>query len=255
MSDKNYSNSDKILLGTLKCVNLIVLITGVLINYKLYCMIKKETPGEKGKVLQRIMKNYAIVQAVGWTSLYLPLLVLIGSMDHYGTLFHPCIYVYGINIFLFFYLLLRFYIGLNSMIMAFGRYAFVVHDEKVLKYGVKKLGKILIWSSFIIPLLMSLLGESVITLKYKGFLQSKFGEYEHSCSYPAVNASFVKSEGIGKLYKSPIYKTVHSLLPSWTTQGLYVLFIVTTTILYSNITEGIIYVKSAVFIFRYNQCF
>ena len=254
MSDKNYPNSDQIFLGILKCVNLILLFTGVIINYKLYCMIKKETPGEKGKVLQRIMKNYAIVQAFGWTSVWLPFIVLMVSIDHYGTLFHPCIYVYGTNILIFFYGFLRAYIGLNSMIIAFGRYAFVVHDQKVLKYGVEKLGKILICASFIIPLLISLLGESVITLKYNGWL-SKIGEYEHSCSSPAVNGTFMKSEEIGKLYKSPIYKIVHSLLPSWATQGLYLLFVVTVTILYSNITEGIIYVKSAVFIFRYDQYF
>lgn len=251
MSDKNDSNSDKILLGILKCVNLIVLIIGVLINYKLYCNIKKETPGEKGKVLQRIMKNYSIVQALGWSSVWLPLLVLMVSVDHFGTLFHPCIYVYGTNICIFFYCYLRFYIGLNSLVIAFGRYAFVVHDHKVLKFGVEKLAKILIWSSFLIPLLMTILCESVVTLKYNGWL-SKIGEYELSCYSLSVNGTFIKSGERGEVYKFPIYKVVHSILPSWATSGLYIIFTVITTILYSNITEGIIYIKSALFLFRYN---
>ena len=249
MSDKSESSSDIILLGILKSANLIVLVTGVLINYKLFCNIKKETPGKKGKVLQRIMKNYAIVQVFGWPFVWLPFLLLMVSVDYFPNILHPCIYVYATNISIFFYCFLRLYVGLNSLIMAFGRCAFVVHHEKVLKFGVEKLANILIWASFIIPLLMAILGESVITLKYNGWL-SKIGKYELSCSSSEVNDTFMRSEETVKLYQSPIYKIVHSFLPSWATHGLYILFIVTSTILYSNITEGVIYVRSAVFIFR-----
>ena len=42
-----------------------VIATGIMINYKLYENIRKETPGEKGKVFQQIMKRYAKVQVFG----------------------------------------------------------------------------------------------------------------------------------------------------------------------------------------------
>jgi hypothetical protein len=222
----------------------------VLINYKLFRNTAKETFGEKGKVLQRIMKNYAIIQAIGWPTLGFPSMVLLSVLRRYGNRINPCIYVYGFNIIVFFYGFLRLYAALNSLIIAFGRYAFVIHDNKVLHFGVDKMRRILILSSFIIPFMMSIWFQCVVTLNYNGYL-SEIGEYEPSC-YSSVNNDKVNvSKERDEVYKFPLYKLTYSILPPWAMNGLYVSFIVVCTILFSNIIEGIIYIKSAIFVFRY----
>ncbi len=49
-----------------RIATVLVLVIGVLINYKLFDNTRKERPGEKGKVFQQIMKNYAMIQAISW---------------------------------------------------------------------------------------------------------------------------------------------------------------------------------------------
>ena len=250
MSNQNYSRPDPIALNIFRASYSLVLVTGVLINYKLFRNLTKEKLGEKGKVLQRIMKNYAITQAFGWPTLGFPSMVLMAVLRTYGNLINPCIYVYGCNAIVFFYCFLRFHAALNSLIIAFGRYAFVIHDIKVLEFGVEKMGKILILSSFIIPLMMSIWFQSVVTLNYNGWL-SEIGEYELSC-YSTTNIDKVMiSDEKNEVYKFPLYKLTYSFVPSWAMHGLYLFYIVACTILFSNIAEGIIYIKSAIFIFRY----
>ena len=250
MSSRNYSHPDPTALRIFQASYSLVLVTGVLINYKLFRSTAKETFGEKGKVLQRIMKNYAIVQAFGWPTLVFPSMVLMSVQRAYGNLVNPCIYVYGCNLVVFFYCFLRFYAALNSLIIAFGRYAFVVHDNKVLNFGADKMRKILILASVIIPLMMSIWFQCVATLSYNGYL-SEIKEYELSC-YSSVNKDKVNiSEERDEVYKFPLYKLTYSVLPPWAMNGLYVFYIVVCTILFSNITEGIIYIKSAIFVFRY----
>ena len=249
LSNRNYSRPDQTAVNIFRASYSLVLLTGVLINYKLFRNLTKETLGEKGKVVQRIMKNYAIIQAIGWPLISGALIVLMVLLQTYGDLLNPCIYAHGTDFLIFSYILLRTYVALNSLIIAFGRYAFVVHDNQVLKFGVKKLAKILIWSSFIIPFLMSILCQAVGTIAYNGWLL-EIREYERSCSMSGEIGNLVIDEKRNELYKPAIYKFVHSNLPSWATYGLKIVYIVTSTVLFSNISEGIIYIRSAVFIFK-----
>jgi hypothetical protein len=249
ISGTNNSSPDTLLLTLFRGAMVLVLAVGAVINYKLFDNERKDTPGEKGKVLQRIMKNYAIIQAIGWPLISGALIVLMVLLQTYGDLLNPCIYAHGTDFLIFSYILLRTYVALNSLIIAFGRYAFVVHDNQVLKFGVKKLAKILIWSSFIIPFLMSILCQAVGTIAYNGWLL-EIREYERSCSMSGEIGNLVIDEKRNELYKPAIYKFVHSNLPSWATYGLKIVYIVTSTVLFSNISEGIIYIRSAVFIFK-----
>ena len=97
---------------------------------------------------------------------------------------------------------------------------------------------------------MSIWFQSVVTFKYNGWL-SEIGEYELSCYSTTNNDNVMISGKENEVYKFPLYKLTYSFLPAWAMNGLYVIYIVACTMLFSNITEGIIYIKSAIFIFRY----
>ena len=225
----------------------LVIAIGAVINYKLFDNVRKEIHGEKGKVLQRVMKNYAIIQAIGWPCISVGLMVLMSVLQLYGPQLNPCMYVYGAHILIFFYILLRSYVGMNSLIVAIGRYIFVVHDERVLTLGLDKVAKILISSSFMIPFLMSILAAAVLTVEYNGWL-AEIQVYENACS--GIDLDNLKTNTASALYHSPFYTLVKSSLPDSFTYGLYILYLVLALILFSNIGEAIIYLKSFVFVYR-----
>ena len=228
----------------------LVILLGVIINRKLFKTVANEVTGERGKVFQTILKNYALAQSIGWPLIWI-WFVSLGHMDiAYGHSIPACIYVNSMHLAIFVYSCLRTHVGLTSLILAIGRYIYVVHDRRVLNWGVEFIGKILIRSSLIIPLLMAILSNSVITLEYNGWI-SRIKEYETPC--------YIKEEGYHnstaisdiKVFKLGLYNIVHEIFPSWFTSGLYILHVVLTSILYSNITEGVIYAKAALFVYRY----
>ena len=228
-----------------------VLVFGVIINRKLYKNVAKETTGERGKVFQRIIKSYSIIQSIGWPLIWAWMVGFGILSKNYGHEVSACVYVYSLNLAIFFYSWLRTYIGLTSLILAFGRYVFVVHDKLVLDMGVEFVAKILNTTSLIIPLLMAILSNSVITLEYNGWL-SQIREYEASCNQmdEAFRVSNMDDGTINNVFKSPLYSIAHSFLPSWFTDYLYLLHLVLNVILYSNIIEGVVYAKCAIFVFR-----
>lgn len=228
-----------------------VLVFGVIINRKLYKNVAKESTGERGKVFQGIIKKYSIIQSIGWPLLWAWMVALGMLSKSYGHEVPACFYVYSLNLGILFYSWLRTYIGLISLILAFGRYVFVVHDKLVLNTGVEFVAKILNVSCVIIPILMAMLSNSVITLEYNGWL-SQILDYEASCNLmnEAYHSSNKYNETINNVFKSPLYSIVHSFFPSWFTDCLYVLHIILNVILYSNIIEGVVYARCAIFVFR-----
>ena len=227
----------------------IILVLGsvMVVNYKLLASVRKETVGSNGKVFQRIIKNYAIIQVFWCPSLITAKTVLQMLGTYYGDLINPCVFRYGNDILIFCYILWRYYVGLNSLILAIGRYAFVVHDVRMLKFGVEKMGKILISLSFTIPLLMAILAESVKMFKNKALVPD-INFYDLSCSLSDNNN--LSSNITEEMYSSPLYKAVHSVLPSWTTNCLYVIHGILSALIFCNILEGILYVNCARFVFR-----
>jgi hypothetical protein len=250
----SYSSQDLLIL-IYRCVVTLVLFLGFIVGYKLFDNVRKEKHGEPGKVLQWIMKTYALIQAIGFPCNLMALGLLLAIKENNVGSLHPCIIIYSGHILLFFYMLLHFYIGLNSLILAFGRYAFVVQNAKVLKFGLNRMGNILIYSSFIMPFFVSLLASAVISIsfeQYNGESHMNFiaglEMYKRSCALTGME--IFKPNITNKFYSSPIYDLAHSSLPSSAMNSMYVVFVIAYIILYSNVTEGIIYLKSAIFVFR-----
>ena len=233
----------------------LVIIVGVVINKKLFNTVRNETPGERGKVFQQILKSYAVIQSIGWPFITVWMIGIGVLLQTDVQTIPACFYVNCVHIGVFSYLFVRTYVGFTSLILAVGRYIFVVHDHHVMKWGIEVVARILIRSSFIIPMLMAVLSDSVITLEYNGWL-SQIQQYEASCrsqdSHQPEYQEFIVSNGTVKdLFKSPLHVMLHSLLPARLTSGLYGLHLVLTIVLYSNVSEGIIYAKCALFVYRY----
>ena len=160
----------------------LVIAVGMAINCKLYRNVMKESPGERGKVFQQMMKNYTRIQVFGWTFIWIWMTTILSIMSlNYDSMISPCMVVNAFHLGMFSYFIVRFYVGFNSLILAVGRYVFVVHDDRVLSWGVKKVSRVLIVSSILIPFLMALLANSVVTLQYTGWL-APVHDYEEKCS-------------------------------------------------------------------------
>ena len=229
------------------CVNAVLLVIGVIVNFKLFNNVRKEKHGDSGKALQYIVKTYAIVQAICFPTIFIAYFVFNHVVELYGDLFNPCTIMCTIHILTFLSTYHRFYVGLNSLILAFGRYFFVIHDRKILYFGQKKLGGILIHSSFIIPLFMTVLALACMPMEYKGWLAT-IGQYDRLCS--VTDNDNLTSNTTDIVYKSPIYHLVQFILPFSSTYYIRAVLYATVLILYSNITEGIIYLRCAIFVNR-----
>ena len=232
------------------CAFTIVIFIGLKVNYTLYNKVRTEKHTEAGKVLQWIMKAYALMQAITCLgSWVLQELLSIAGWNRL-TFLHPCNVLNTSHLLMFTFLFFQLYFGIISLSLAIGRYAFVVQSGPVSRFGVQKMGNILIWSSFVIPLVMSLLTSAVQTIEYSGIIAPlKF--YELSCSFPGLKEFKVNTSTPGyNSYRSPIYNLAHSHLPSSTIDVMWILNVFAYCILYSNVTEGIIYIRSAIFVFR-----
>ena len=232
------------------CAFTIVIFIGLKVNYTLYNKVRTEKHTEAGKVLQWIMKAYALMQAITCLgSWVLQELLSIAGWNRL-TFLHPCNVLNTSHLLMFTFLFFQLYFGIISLSLAIGRYAFVVQSGPVSRFGVQKMGNILIWSSFLIPFFMALLMSAALSIEYNGLIAPlKF--YELSCSFPGSTEFKVNTTiTCYNCYRSPIYSMTHSYLPSSTINAMGRFNIFAYCILYSNVIEGIIYVISAIFVFR-----
>ena len=87
-------------------------LAGMTVNIKLYNNVKNETHQEKGKVIQRVMETYAIMQAIFWPCVYWGYcLILVDSVVY--NLHQPCFIGYFKLAHRYISKLIQAYVGLN----------------------------------------------------------------------------------------------------------------------------------------------
>ena len=122
-------------------VYILISIGGILVNRKFYKNVKQETHREKGKVIQRIMMTYAIVQAVGWPSIiWINILLRIDQVVF--IIIPPCVYLFSMHAIRLLSIMLRMYVCFNSLVVAICRYLFIVWDEMISNFGLILIHKI-----------------------------------------------------------------------------------------------------------------
>ena len=229
-----YSVYPFILNGTC-CV--IVVIIGIIVQKMLYTNIKDEEHREKGKVIQRIIKTYSIVQCIGW-----PLYFIVSSilfidnpiLDSIDSSWLP----YLLHFIKFFSALLRDYVSFNSFIIAVCRYLFIVFDKGSEQIGIGKLRSMFIASSVGVPMFLSILDHCTISTQD---WMSQIGMPD-IVSQKLMNAS-VKSiqKQTFDIFESPVYIMVNNVLPTMVIEVMKIVHMSTFILIYSNLVEGFIY--------------
>jgi len=220
-----------------------------LVNKTLYTKVKNEEHREKGKIVQQIIKTYALVQCVSspCISIFNAILhlsiVTLESIEITTARYLIAAFRFGISFYISF-------VSLHSLIIAICRYAFLVFDSHTERFGVQRLRKVLILSCICVPLLTTILYEATYSNE-KVFLF----RYLHDCEssqIPSVNGSVKVNENyVSNEYESPIYLMVNENFPKPLIYGINILFWVLSFTIYSNVFEGFIYIHTFIAMKRY----
>ena len=134
---------------TFSGIKLLVLIAGEYLQIKVYHLMKKER-----NIVTNITQLFVVTQMIFWPFLFL----FSGSTDF----FHPMNELVGqwyCNIASFFFWLLAYVILSHSFIVATMRYFFILHREKVDKYGKEWVQQMFLALSVGLPLFMAIWDE------------------------------------------------------------------------------------------------
>ena len=219
-------------------------IAGMTVCKKLYSKVRNEDHQERGKVIQRIMKTYAMAQLVSW-----PLVMVAAWLLHVNkSIFRfvqPFVVRYLIFTLRFFYSTFRGYIGFNSLIIAICRYTFVLYDRQVYNIGFKRIAYLYLISSAAIPIFFSFLSEATHTLEDTWICmfmpqdnRTQEGHEEHKNETRGI---LCDQNTIEDVTESPIYYLFKDHLPNSVTYGMWICVKIFLVINNSNIIEGIMY--------------
>ena len=144
---------------------LTVIPTGITVCKKLYDNVKNEEHLEKGKILQRITKTYAVAQCIVWPVIAALALMLMVN-KRLLTFLSPQLANIGIILGRFMYSVISSYLACNSLNVGLIRYVFVVCDERAARIGIKKLRKTFLFGSFCAPIFIAILNEAMMPIEY-----------------------------------------------------------------------------------------
>ena len=229
---------------------LFIIPIGIIIGMKLYKNIKNEEHKEKGKVIQKIMKTYAIVQCFSW-----PFLMIWHGFLHVNAEIHviphsTLRYIFSLTRFLS--SLNTDYVSFNSLIIAICRYIFLVFESNAERIGIAKLRNILIGASLGVPIFRSLLHQATVPIEENFHLT--FFPFTDDFAQNKSTADFKDSSDMSSgVLESPLYTFVQHVFPSTVTWGMKCISDVMVFIMYSNILEGIIYAHTFIFARRFKH--
>ena len=218
---------------------------GIIINIKLYQNVKLQKHRENGKIIQRILKTYSIVQCI------IPLLtqtLVIPFLD-VGMLqkLSPVVASFLLQLLRPLLTLYVYYTGLNSLVIACSRCTFIVYDRKADQIGTRKLKFFFIGMSVILPLLLVFVNECVFSIKNSPLMLI-------TTSQACENYSSTKNDSVTEcideiLYgiENPLYKLVQENFNSTLVSIIRVIATIISVTTLSNILELFIYVH----IFRF----
>ena len=233
--------SYEIVVYVITCV--FVIPFAIIVNKKLYSNIKNEEHLEKGKVIQYLVKTYALVQCVGW-----PFIILT-----YGSIRLISHFSFGLQLktlvhsFRFLYTIFRDYVQFHSLIIAISRYTFIVHDSSATRFGINRLRKIFITSSVVVPLLSSVFYEFTCPIE-KSYLYWSYGQqWAETSQNNTKNQSYEQS---GDELESIFFVLFRTIFSPSVVNAISMVENVLFSIIYSNLIEGCIYCHLFIWLHR-----
>ena len=222
----------------------------VFVNKTLYQKVKDEEHQEKGKVVQRIIKVYSIIQCVGLPVCILSPGILCLSIQYLNVL-ELSNARYLISSLPFLTSLLRDFVAFHTLIIAITRYTFVVFDSRAEVFGIQKLRKIFIRLSIVIPFVATLLFDATTPIESTAIIFDYFyGDEMYSNA--TVSMSDYKDKDINMDIQSPIYYICNSFLPDSIVHSIKLFWFILLLAMYSNIIEAFLYAHILVIYKRYS---
>ena len=229
------------------CYCCVTMSFGVILNKKLYKYVKDEEHKEKGKIVQRILKTFALVQCIGW-----PVIMTFGFLLKLNSELLdviPMRFVHYSIIFLrALYTTINSYIGFNSLIIAITRYVFTVHNSIVQKIGIQKLRSIFISSSIMVPMVLAYLNESIIPVE-EVWSSIFIPNYAYSVERASEKLSIDNSTTISAITRPLLAFPDHYSL-DYLKCVLQVIWFFMLVITYSNLVEGFLYLRVYIYYYR-----
>jgi hypothetical protein len=213
--------------------SMIVILPGIMLYRKLYKNIKDEEHLEKGKVIQRIMKTYTIIQCISW-----PLCLIFGGIiAHVSPIWdvvNPSIMHYLLLLYCFIDTLMRGHAAFNSLVIALCRYAFVVFGRQSEKFGIKRLRKFFITCSVGMPIFLAIWDFCIISHRHHfsffGFCQDTANSTVELNDGPRLSCEDVAN-----------YSLANKYLPLVIVNAMRLTYHATFIVIYSNVPEAFIY--------------
>ena len=244
-----YNTSD-IVLYPLFC--LVIVSLGLVICRKLYNNTRNEEHKEKGKVIQRIMKNYCVVQCGVWPVIGVMFGIVKFTWNSAFAYHHQTLMIAIVSCLRSLLRLNLGYVGFNSFTTATCRYVFMMyatHDEYT---SVRKIRKFFITISFMVPMILWGFNEAFIAYPEMrhpivGFqiqTDSKLTDQSNVTGVEGTLNSVIDTpeQPTFLIPQSPLFLVVEKYVATSIISGFKVALYVIHFIFYSNISEGVIYI-------------
>ena len=227
---------------------LITTSVGISVNKKFLNIIDNQTYKERGKVLHKVARTHTLCHmAVGPVIFALVPLMFEHELKSPGFIWQ---YINGYSIFLcrFCFALFAMYTNFNSLITAICRGSFILYDQQLRDFGVGRFRKIIFGAAFGIPFFLAILKDATSPMEAAwivgvepGCDDGMSGQYHNSEENMATHDTLAD---INKPYcQTPMYNFVHKFLPSQVIYVARIVGFVSSVIILSNISEGIIYFR------------
>ena len=243
-----YSTAD-IFLYVLFC--LVIIPLGLVIGRKLYIDTRNEEHKEKGKVIQRIIKNYCVVQCGVWPLISIMFGIIKFTRNSLFIYNHKTLVIIMVSCFRSLLRLNLGYVGFHSFATATCRYVFVMyatHDEYT---SVRKIRKFFITISFMVPIILWFLNEALIDYPEVKFPMVGSPTHAQSKLIVQFNLTDVDRTFNSTIYTqeqpsfliphSPLFLIVEKYVSTSILSGFKITSYFVQSILYSNIPEGVLY--------------
>ena len=230
---------------------LVIVPLGLVICRKLYIDTKNEEHKEKGKVIQRIMKTYCVVQCGVW-----PVISAVFGLARFAkssvfTYNHQNSMMIIVSCLRSLIRLVLGYVGFNSFVIASCRYVFIMHASHDEYTTVRKIRKFFIAISIIVPITLWVLTEAFIAFPEVGPAIVGYQTHANSVLVTQSNLKDVDRtlnrtiDTLEERYlfipQSPLFLIVKEYVSPSITSGLKIVLYVIRFIILSNITEGVLY--------------
>jgi len=226
---------------------LLVIPLGLTICIKLNINVKNEEHNDKGKVIQRIIKTYSMVQCVAWPLiLLLALLVMVANRTHFSES-HPSLMDTVKSITRFFFNLTCSYVGFNSLVIAICRYVFIVwvtHNES---FTIKRLRNVFVTASIMVPIAVAILQEATFP-KHESLGKVHAPDIDTSDNNTSTNLAFrdtmnntTSNTTNGIVPQSFVFIFVDTYFPTVIKTAMIIVNSFMKFAIFSNILEGLIY--------------